>query len=102
MNQETLSIIIQFITLGGVIFAIFKFFRDPDIKADKAIEILKEQNKLEKQISLQALKTIQNDMHELSAEVNEHRRKIEDLCICIAKLETIINERIPKKDNSGD
>jgi len=97
MNQETLSIIIQVATLGGVIFAIFKFFRDPDVKADKAIDILKEQNKLEKQISIQAIKTIQNDIHTLTNEVGEHRRRIDDLCIGIAKLQTIIEERIPKK-----
>lgn len=37
--QEYISIALSTLTLGAMIFAIFKFFRDPDVRVDKQLSI---------------------------------------------------------------
>lgn len=101
MNPETLSIIIQVATLGGVIFAIYKFFRDPDIKADKSITILDRELKEQKRTASEALKVTQNCIKTFEAKQEILIQKVEEFGNRITRLETIIDERIPKKDNSG-
>lgn len=97
MTLENIQFIVSLATLVGFIVIAYKTFRDPDVKADKSIEVLKEQIKQEKQLSFQVVKTMQNDLHSLSGEIKENRREIKTLCEGIVKLETIINERIPKR-----
>ena len=97
MTLENLQFIISIATLLGFVFVAYRTFRDPDIKADKAIDILKEQIKAEKEITLQSLKTIQNDLHTLGCQVDEQRKEVKDLGQTVTRLQTIIEERIPKK-----
>ena len=97
MTQETLSIIIQFVTLGGVAFAVYKVFRDPDIKADKSIDLLKEQILYERKITDKSLETQQNCIKSLETQVKGNGEKIGKMNDTIIKLTTIIEERIPKK-----
>jgi len=96
MTLDNLQFIISSLTLLGFVFVAYRTFREPDIKADKAIDILKEQIKAEKEISLQSLKTIQNDLHALGYQVDENRKEIKDLGVNVVKLQTIIEERIPR------
>lgn len=97
MTLENLQFIVSMATLLGFVFVAYRTFRDPDIKADKAIDIMKEQIKAEKEIALQSLKTIQNDLHTLGNQVDENRKEVKDLALVVTKLQTIIEERIPKK-----
>jgi len=97
MTLENIQFIVSATTLLGFIFVAYRTFRDPDIKADKSIELLQGQVKAEREISMQAIKTIQNDLHSLGRQVDENRKEIKELSNVIIKLETIIDERIPKK-----
>ena len=97
MTLENIQFIVSLTTLIGFIIICYKTFRDPDIRTDKSIEVLKEQVKQEKEISKQAIKTMQNDLHTLGKQVEENCGEVKQLNISIAKLGTIIEERIPKK-----
>jgi len=99
INQENMSVIMQIITLIGVGFAVYKTFRDPDVKADKSIALLKEQLAYEKTTASLATQTNQNCIHSLQNEVNDMKKDIGTLNVSIGKLETIIDERIPKNKN---
>ena len=100
MTLENIQFIVSVTTLIGFIIVAYKTFSDPDIKTDKSIEILKEQIKQEKQLSFQVVKTMQNDLHTLSGEIKENRREIKLLCEGLIKLETIIDERIPRNNQN--
>ena len=86
------------IAIGGVAFGIYHFFRNPDIKNNTAIKLLQEQLKGERELSKQAISTNQNHMHTLTNEVNNLKKTVNDTGIQLAKLATIIDERIPKKN----
>ena len=49
MTLENIQFIVSLATLVGFIVIAYKTFRDPVVKADKSIEVLKEQIKQEKQ-----------------------------------------------------
>ena len=97
MTLETLQFAVSVTTLLGFVFIVYRTFRDPDIKADKSIGLLKEQLKAERELSFQAVKTMQNGLHTVENQVNENRKEIKELCLCFAKLQVTIEERIPKK-----
>lgn len=97
MTLENIQFIISLTTLIGFIIVAYKTFSDPDIKADKSIDLLKEQIKQEKELSFQIVKTMQNDLHSLAGQIKENRDEIKLLCEGFVKLETIIDERIPRQ-----
>jgi hypothetical protein len=97
MNLTDIQFIISIATLLGIVYAVYRTFRDPDIKADKSISLLKEQLAYEKTTASLAIQTNQNCIHSLQGEVNDMKNDIGTLNVSIGKLETIINERIPKK-----
>ena len=96
MTLENIQFVVSLTTLIGFIILAYKTFRDPDIAADKSIDLLKGQIKQEKELSFQIVKTMQNDLHSLSGEVKENRNDIKLLCASVIRLETIIDERLPK------
>lgn len=85
------------IAMTGVIFSIYHFFRNPDIKNNLAIQILQKELESQKDLSALALKTSQNEVHSVYASVSELKKDIDSMKIEITKLGTIIEERIPKK-----
>ncbi len=97
MQIENIGLLIQIMTLLGIIFAIYKYFRTPDEKADKAIALLKVEvtewkGRSEKQIEIN-----QNCIRSLGKEINDLAGKLSLTNQDIVKLATIIDERIPKK-----
>ena len=42
ISQENIQFLISVITLLGIIFAVYKTFRDPDIETDKELALLKQ------------------------------------------------------------
>lgn len=84
INFETLTFAIAIL---GTIFGVYHFFRNPDIKADKAIALLT--------LELQNLKD--NHIHTLTGKVEQIESCLQQLTIQTNKLATIIDERIPKK-----
>ena len=97
MTLENIQFVVSLTTLIGFIILAYKTFRDPDIAADKSIDLLKGQIKQEKELSFQIVKTMQNDLHSLGIEIKENRDEIKSLCEGFVKLETIISERIPAR-----
>jgi len=95
--KEILPLIISVFTLLGFLFAAYKFFRDPDIKADKSIDLLKEKLKSAEALNMETIKTMQNCLHTLTSKVEKLDTTIIDQGKELTKLSTIIEERIPKK-----
>lgn len=98
MSNETLQFILSALALIGVIFAIYKYFREPDIKADKDLAVMKAE-----------CKNKHSNIDEKVVEINEaiafikenHLRHIEQDISFLkegqVKLFTILDERLPKK-----
>jgi hypothetical protein len=97
MERETIQFVIEVFTLLAIIFAIYKYFRNPDERAEKAICLLKEQILYERKITDKALETQQNCLHSLEKEIINQKNEILKLNNTVIKLSTIIEERIPKK-----
>jgi len=85
------------IYLVGVIAGVITFITGPQSQQYIAIEILKEQVK-NQQITIDTItKTQQNDTQEVKKGLDETKRDVSSLNDSIIRLETIINERIPKR-----
>lgn len=88
------SLIIGLLNIIGFIFAIYLYFRNPQIKTDQVIIKLQEDfTSLQKQIlevKETHLKSVEMDIKTLTAAVN-------DLSKTVVRLSTIIDERMPKK-----
>jgi len=98
MTLENLQFAISVITLLSFVFVAYRTFRDPDIKADKSISLLKEQIQYERKITDKALEIQQNCLHSLEEEIADQKEEIRKLNETVIKLGTIIDERIPKKE----
>jgi predicted small secreted protein len=97
MTLENIQFIISVTTLIGFIIVVYKTFRDPDIKTDKSVSLLKDQIQYERKITDKAIETQQNCLHSLEKEVYQQREATDKLTKEVVKLSTIIEERIPKK-----
>ena len=85
------------IAVGGTLFAIFQFFRKPDIDADKSICLLKEMMTSLQQKNDLLLDIQKNHLHSLELTQQCTDKSVQELKISVSNLATIINERIPKK-----
>ena len=98
MNEALIQLIISVFTLGGVVFAIYKYFRDPDIKADKSIDLIKKECLLKHSYIDKDISKIFNDLNLIK---ENHIKHIEDRLNGIEKkvsnIFTILDERLPKK-----
>ena len=70
-----IQLIISVATLGGIIIAIYKFSRDPDIEANTKIEVLKNTCSLRKENYDKVVKETESDIKEIK---NNHLRHIEN------------------------
>jgi hypothetical protein len=89
--ESNISLILQITTFAGVIFAIYKYFRDPDLKAKSEIEKIK-----------QACNFRHANIDENIVMIkNNHLKHIEEDLISMrenqAKIFTILEERLPRK-----
>lgn len=96
MTQITvpnLTLILTIISIFGIIFSVYLYFRNPQIESDKAnIKIKDEIENLKKQIldiKETHLRSVEMDIKTLTNAVN-------DLSKTVVKLSTIIDERIPR------
>lgn len=92
----TIPNIVFALIIAERIFAIFNYFKNPQIQSDKndllinsSITSLKE--------SVDHLKN--NDLHTIQKTLEMHENSMKLLAIETAKLQTIIDERVPKKTN---
>jgi len=70
-----LQLIISLATLGGIVIAIYKFSRDPDIEASTKIEILRNTCELRKEHYDKTAEETKNNIRDIK---NNHLRHIEN------------------------
>ena len=93
ITASDLNLILAFCAFVSVLFGVYSYFRNPQIKTDGVIIKLQEDfNTMQKQVvELREthLRAVENDLKLLTTAVN-------DLSKTVVKLSTIIDERIPK------
>ena len=92
----TIPNIVFALIIAERIFSIFNYFKNPQIQSDK--------NDLMLSASVASLKEAlehfkNNDLHTMQKTLELHENSIRFLTLETAKLQTIIDERIPKKTN---
>lgn len=90
----TQSNIMFIVGMLGVIFTVYNYFKNPQIKLEQG-EGLMTMSIKQLQIDLTNLRD--NHVHTLDVKIDDHGKSIRDLSIEVTKLATIIDERIPRK-----
>lgn len=96
--NETIQFALSALTLIGVIFAIYKYFREPDIKADKDLALLKQGCDSKHGVIDTAIKSINesisliqnNHLKHIEASLQKHDEQL-------VKIFTILEERLPRR-----
>lgn len=98
--EKSATLLLQALTFLGVLFAVYQYFRKPDEDASKEISLLKQGCGL-KHSAID--ETMASFNLEISAIKNNHLKHIEEsvrqLELGQQKLFTILEERLPKKNN---
>jgi hypothetical protein len=85
------------IALVGVVSSVMLWVMGPQTQNNLAIELLKQQSENQQKVIETVTKTQQNDTQEVKGQIFEAKEQLADLKAEIIKLQTIIDERIPKK-----
>jgi len=94
--------------LIGIMFGVYHYFKNPQVNADKKDALLAQQVQWQIEGTERRFKEIQesfqslllqsnNHIHTVDTKVTDLAVKVSSVEIAIAKLGTIIEERIPKK-----
>lgn len=90
-----LTLVLVILSICGVVFSVYLYFRNPQIKTDQTTTKLSDDIKdLQRQITdvkETHLKSVETDLKTLTTAVNE-------LSKTVVRLSTIIDERIPKNN----
>ena len=108
MELFTTSNVMFVIGLIGIIFTVFKAFYDPQKKFETNDLLIEQKSNFladaydkkfaDVQTNIDNLNTInQNHLHTLDIKIDNLSVQVSSICKDIIKLETIINERIPRK-----
>lgn len=108
LTPENISYLIGLAGLGGIIFAIYHSFRNPQIDQDKRDALLAQQVKWQNEAVDKRFKDMQESFNALLLQSNNHIHTVDTKVDTLAtnmnvmsneitKLGTIIEERIPKK-----
>lgn len=92
--QLILETIVTILGILGTVFGVYNYLRNPQISADKTNALLS-QSLLQVQKDLANLRD--NHVHTLDMKMDEAMSRINELAIQVAKLSTVIEERIPKR-----
>lgn len=90
----TTSNIVFFLGVIGVIFSVYNYFRNPQIKADTKDALMAQ--RLDS-LSAQIINLRDNHIHSLQGAIEQTNKNVNALAIEVTRLGTIIDERIPKK-----
>jgi uncharacterized protein HemX len=104
----TTSNIVFVLGIAGVVFAVFRYFKDPQIAADKKDALFAQQIKFEREATERRFSEIQNSFESLLTQSQNHIHTIDvkvetldgsvsEMGRQLTRLATIIDERIPKK-----
>lgn len=93
IDQQSITFMLGIAALLSIVFNVYNTFRNPQIKSDNDVTVLRGEietlKKTVTEIKETHLRTVENDIKNLTAAVN-------DLGKTVIKLSTIIDERIPK------
>ncbi len=90
--QFNLQLIISIVILLGMIFQVYRFFRNPDIEAKERIDLFEQQCKMKHEYLNESLLLIrENHLKHLEADVTK-------LKLDVAKIIVILEERLPKNN----
>jgi len=89
----------EYLTFGisilGVTFGVYHFFRNPQIKSDNLLTIFDERIKSQ-QILTDKLNSIEtNHLHTIEENIKSSQQAIRQLELQVAKVNTILEERLP-------
>lgn len=94
--------------LLGVLFGIFRYFRDPQVEAEKTDALMKQQMEWQTSATEKRFQTMQESYNALLLQSNNHIHTVDtkvdklneamiEMGKHVVQLRTIIEERIPKK-----
>ena len=93
LDSESLSYILGFLGLMGIIFSVYLSFRNPQIKSDKdVIKVREDLDSLSREVS----EIKEKHLASVEANIEKLSSTIHDLALNVTRLSTIIDERIPK------
>lgn len=92
----------------GILFSVYRYFKEPQIDGDKTTALLAQQVKAQNEAVAQRFKDMQDSFNGLLLQSNNHVHtldtKVDNLTTTVSlmrsdivRLSTIIEERIPKK-----
>lgn len=94
MSLDQLSWIIGVVGLLGIVFTVYKYFRDPQIRTEKLDAVMELRlNNMEQSIQ----KMISNHLPHIDAKINGIQSQLAEQDKTLVRLATIIEERIQKK-----
>lgn len=95
-NYQNITFILATLSLLGVVFSIYKHFKDPDVEADKRLCLVEQMLKTERDKNDTLTATQQNHLHTIESKVDKNNENIKSLTNEIVKVSTILEERLPK------
>jgi hypothetical protein len=91
--EENIQLVLSILTLAGVVFAIYSYFRNPDITAEKNLAVMKAQCDLKHaNINENIFAIKENHLRHLESDVSQIKNDI-------TKILTILDERNKKYGN---
>ena len=99
--QEKISIVMQVISLIGILFAVFLYFKKPQEKAETTDAVFKERMDNYDTTTKEAIKLALNHSHtvesKLDSHIKESQTKGEADARWQGRMETLLEERLPRK-----
>lgn len=104
-TQSIINIVLGIGGILGIVFGAYHYFRNPQIRSDKIDALLELSMKnlsvkfdeKFKAIEGQIVRLETNHIHTIDTKIDANKQSINLLAIQVGKLETIIDERIPRK-----
>jgi hypothetical protein len=94
MTQDDIAYVLAILGLLGIIFTIYKYFRDPQVATEKSDALLELRMKnLEDSVT----KLLENHLPHIDARLLRLQEQVSIVNTSLVQLTTIIDERIPKK-----
>lgn len=108
LDASSLSFILSLLGLLGIIFGVYNYFKNPQEESEKSIGLISQKIELTDKANQKKFEEIaegisramslsQNHIHTIDTKLDKHIEATNLLSIQVAKLGTIIDERIPKK-----
>jgi hypothetical protein len=93
--QFNLDIFVMVLGIGGTIFGVYSYFRNPQIDSEKVDVVFSERlNVLSKELA----NLRDNHIHTLDLKIDSLTVNQTSMLVQLGKLSTVIDERIPRKN----